>query len=152
MNRSKSTLQQVRKKGKDKRVEDFLLLGGDLVVLFYGEWCTFSQETAPVFAEVASSLQLHVSPRFAKVNVDHAPNLCIKFSISELPTILFVRGDRFLKLDPHKRSFEHMQDFALGEYSDSRSDWESKLSQEAFEAEYARLNSLAQEEAAEMKE
>jgi thiol-disulfide isomerase/thioredoxin len=66
---------------------------GDTLVDFYATWCPACQQLAPVWAEVAKSLP---QARFAKVDVDKGVLTSTLYAVESLPTIVLLRGDRYL--------------------------------------------------------
>jgi len=63
-----------------------------VVVDFYAPWCGPCRMLAPVLDAIS---QKYVGrARFVKVNVDDAPELAERFSVSGVPTLLFVRDGK----------------------------------------------------------
>jgi len=65
----------------------------NVVVDFYAEWCGPCKKFAPIFEKVAGS-ELEKSKLFAKVNIDKEGELCDKFKVRSVPTILFLKNGK----------------------------------------------------------
>jgi thioredoxin 1 len=62
-----------------------------MVVDFHADWCEPCHQLAPVLEQLAQKWEPRV--RFAKVNVDHAPELADSYQIHSIPAVLlFDRG------------------------------------------------------------
>ena len=60
-----------------------------VVVDFYAVWCGPCTQMAPVFEELEKEMgQTH---KFAKINVDEARELSIKYGVTSVPTFLFIK-------------------------------------------------------------
>lgn len=63
-----------------------------LFVDFYASWCKPCRQIAPQFIEASEELGGKI--RFAKVNIEHLPNLSHRFNVKSLPTLLvFQKGE-----------------------------------------------------------
>jgi thioredoxin 1 len=60
------------------------------VIDFWAEWCGPCRAIGPVIEELATEYAGKVN--IGKVNVDVNPNLSMKFGITSIPAILFVKG------------------------------------------------------------
>ncbi len=132
----------------DDTFESFLSQNSDVVMLFYAEWCQFSQAVAPLFAEAAASVQGAV--KFAKINVDTGLKASVAFNLKELPTIVFIQGgskggNRFVVLDPNHRTLDDIRNFALKKHTEDE-DWKNKLDSAEYEKELEKLKDLANAE------
>lgn len=63
-----------------------------VVVDFYAPWCGPCRMLAPVLDAISQKYAGRA--RFVKVNVDDAPELAERFSVSGVPTLLFVRDGK----------------------------------------------------------
>ena len=66
--------------------------GGVTLVDFWAEWCGPCRMVTPVLEELAT--EYDGKALIGKVNVDDAPGLAEKFSVSSIPTLLVIKdGD-----------------------------------------------------------
>lgn len=79
-----------------------LPMKGIVVVDCFANWCGPCKRIAPVFVEISEHFP---SFQFVKVNVDEAEDIAGKFSVTALPTFLFLRDgveiQRFEGADPN---------------------------------------------------
>ncbi|MHC5019854.1 MAG: thioredoxin [Planctomycetota bacterium] len=71
---------------------DVVVQGTDLPVLvdFYADWCPPCKAIAPVLDRLAE--QFDGQAIIAKVNVDHAQALAMRFGVQSIPTLVFLRN------------------------------------------------------------
>ena len=62
---------------------------GPVVVDVYASWCGPCQQMAPIFDELEK--ELGNAYKFAKLNVDNARDISIKFGVTSVPTFLFMK-------------------------------------------------------------
>lgn len=60
------------------------------VVDFWAEWCGPCRAIGPVIEELAKDY--HGKVNIGKLNVDHNPDVSIKYGITSIPAILFIKG------------------------------------------------------------
>lgn len=61
-----------------------------IVIDFYAEWCGPCKKLKPFFVELAEKPEYKEKICFLKVDADDGDELCSKYSITGLPTILFL--------------------------------------------------------------
>lgn len=74
------------------------------VVDFWAEWCGPCRAVGPVVEDLAK--QYNGKVNIGKLNVDENPNTCMKYNITSIPTILFIKNgkvvDRLVGAHPKK--------------------------------------------------
>ncbi|WP_236974907.1 thioredoxin [Membranihabitans maritimus] len=70
--------------------EEVLDKEGLTVIDFWAEWCGPCKMISPLIEELAEDYD--GKALIGKVNVDHNPDLSIKYGIRSIPTILFVKN------------------------------------------------------------
>lgn len=66
-----------------------------LVVKTYASWCGPCVQMAPIFDEVAQEFESQLD--FFELNVDQSRDLAIKFGITSIPTILFIKDGQIMR-------------------------------------------------------
>lgn len=87
----------INEAGSDVDFETKLVAGKVTVVDFFAEWCGPCKRVAPQFAELATKHQRVA--RFAKVDVDAAPDLAQNAGVRAMPTFhIYKAGERVFEL------------------------------------------------------
>ena len=60
------------------------------VIDFWAEWCGPCRAIGPVIEELSKEYQGRVN--VGKVNVDNNPDISVKYGITSIPAILFIKG------------------------------------------------------------
>ena len=60
------------------------------VIDFWAEWCGPCRAIGPVIEELSKEYEGRVN--IGKVNVDSNPNVSVKYGITSIPAILFIKG------------------------------------------------------------
>ena len=99
----------------DSNYEELINSGQPVVIDFWAEWCGPCRMIAPIIEELADEYNGRVL--IGKVNVDENPDVCEKFAIRNIPTVLFFNGGQLA--DKHvgaasKKSFEEKISGILG--------------------------------------
>jgi len=62
-----------------------------VVLDVYASWCGPCQQMVPIFSELEK--ELGSKYKFAKLNVDEARDLSIKFGVTSVPTFIFIKNN-----------------------------------------------------------
>ena len=62
------------------------------VIDFWAEWCGPCRAIGPVIEELSKDYAGKVN--IGKINVDHNPEVSMKYGITSIPAILFVKGGK----------------------------------------------------------
>ena len=65
-----------------------------VLVDFWAEWCGPCRQVGPVVEEL--SKEYEGKAVIGKMNVDHNPNVAMKFGIRSIPTLLFFKGGQMV--------------------------------------------------------
>ncbi|OQP52514.1 thioredoxin [Niastella populi] len=89
----------------DANFQSKALNSGKLTVVdFWAEWCGPCRAVGPVVEDLAKEYNGKVN--IGKLNVDENPNTCMKYNITSIPTILFIKNgkvvDRLIGAHPRK--------------------------------------------------
>ncbi|MCL6524917.1 MAG: thioredoxin [Thermoflavifilum sp.] len=61
---------------------------------FWAEWCGPCRAISPIVEELAKDYEGKV--KVGKVNVDYNPQLAMEYSITSIPTILFIKNGKIV--------------------------------------------------------
>jgi len=73
----------------DSNFQESALSGGVSVVDFWAEWCGPCRLIGPIVDELATEYDGKAT--IGKVNVDHNPEISMKYGVRSIPTILFIK-------------------------------------------------------------
>jgi thioredoxin 1 len=79
----------------DGNFEQYAKSGQLVVVDFWATWCGPCRSIAPIIDEISSEYEGKAV--VGKVNVDENPEICEKFAIRNIPTILFIKNESVLE-------------------------------------------------------
>lgn len=65
-----------------------------VLVDFWAEWCGPCRQVGPIVEEL--SKEYDGKAVIGKLNVDHNPNVAMKFGIRSIPTLLFFKGGQMV--------------------------------------------------------
>lgn len=75
----------------DTNFEEKVLKSNQLVLVdFWAEWCGPCRMLAPIVDEIAEEFKGKIV--VGKVDVDNNPEVCAKYGIRNIPTILFIKN------------------------------------------------------------
>lgn len=74
----------------DSNMDEILASEGLVVVDFWAEWCGPCTRISPIVDELANEYEGIVDIR--KCNVDENSDVCEKFGVRNIPTLLFFKG------------------------------------------------------------
>ncbi len=78
----------------DSNFEELINAGKPVMIDFWAEWCGPCRMVGPIVEELAGEYDGKVV--IGKVNVDENPEICEKFGIRNIPTILFFNGGQLV--------------------------------------------------------
>lgn len=88
--------------------DDLVLNSHNLVVVdFYADWCGPCKFLGPVLEKLEGNNE-NVS--FVKLNVDDSSELCVKYNIKSIPTLVFFKGGKELDKTFGAQSESSIQD------------------------------------------
>ena len=70
--------------------EKYLKEQNIIVLYFYATWCGPCVSFKPIFEKVSDEFK---DVNFIKINVDEQRDIAIKYSISAIPTIIFIKNE-----------------------------------------------------------
>ena len=85
---------------------------GVTLVDFYADWCAPCRRMLPKLESVAKQLEGKVT--VAKVNVDNARGLAMKFAIKSVPTFALIKDGKTLDVSAGSKSEKDLMLFAEG--------------------------------------
>ncbi len=69
----------------EQDLEKILQTKDKYFILFYAEWCPFSQRFLPIFEQCAKEAEYECY----RMDIDEYPQLCNRYSVEVYPTIVF---------------------------------------------------------------
>ncbi|HEV2601601.1 MAG TPA: thioredoxin [Candidatus Babeliales bacterium] len=78
-----------------------------IVIDIYATWCGPCQFMTPILEELEE--EYNGKYKFAKINVDEARELAIKFSVSSVPTFIFMKNGQVMGKETGQMSKEELQ-------------------------------------------
>ncbi len=82
-----------------------------VIIDVYAVWCGPCHHMLPIYEEVAEELGSRYV--FTKLNVDESQELAIKFSISSVPTFIFIKDNNVLEIETGTLTKEALIDTIL---------------------------------------
>lgn len=65
-----------------------------VIIDVFAVWCGPCQQMTPIFEELEK--ELSSSYKFAKINVDEARELSIKYGVTSVPTFIFIKDGKVM--------------------------------------------------------
>ena len=120
------TLQSLNKRRKEQKMAITTLTNDNfkpeiedskqpVIVDVYASWCGPCQMMAPIFDELEK--EIGTSYKFAKLNVDEARELSIKFGVTSVPTFLFIKNSQIVGRETGYMDKQDLQE-AIKKYLD----------------------------------
>jgi thioredoxin 1 len=81
---------------------------GKIVIDFWAEWCGPCKVMGPVFEELSKEMK---DVKFAKVNVDHSPEIAQEFGVQGIPTFVVIKNGKLLDSTSGSRSKSALKSF-----------------------------------------
>ena len=81
---------------------------GVAVVDFWAEWCGPCRAITPIIEELATTYEGKAT--IGKVNVDHNPNVSMKYGVRSIPTILILKDGEVVDKHVGMTSKQNLQD------------------------------------------
>lgn len=78
----------------DSNFDEYLNMGKSLVVDFWAPWCGPCKMVAPIIEELAEEYAGRVN--IGKMDVDENNDVCVRFGIRNIPTILFFKDGKLV--------------------------------------------------------
>ena len=79
-----------------------------VILDIYATWCGPCQQMEPIFAQLEK--ELGDKYKFAKLNVDQSRDLAIKYSVSSIPTILFIKDGNVINRETGYKSKSDLEE------------------------------------------
>ncbi len=95
MKRGENKMAEVKHVTRENFSEEILESDLPVIVDFWAEWCMPCRIVAPIFEELANEYAGKL--KFAKVNVDEAPELAASFGVTGIPAFLVFHNGRVIE-------------------------------------------------------
>lgn len=86
---------------------------GRHMVKFYAPWCGHCQKLAPVWDELAASLEHQTSLRVSKVDCTVNRAACNHYEVKAYPTLLWIEDGKLVERYQGGRSHEELKEFVV---------------------------------------
>ena len=96
---------EIKEITRDNFQTEAIEAGGPVLLDFYADWCGPCKRQLPVLLEAAKEA---CDVKFCKVNIDHNQELCEKFDVEQVPTMLVMNGERVYRRIVGSRSLEEL--------------------------------------------
>ncbi|MCI8311317.1 MAG: thioredoxin family protein [Lachnospiraceae bacterium] len=96
---------EIKEITRDNFQTEVIEAGGPVLLDFYADWCGPCKRQLPVLLEAAKEA---CDVKFCKVNIDHNQELCEKFDVEQVPTMLVMNGERVYRRIVGSRSLEEL--------------------------------------------
>ena len=75
--------------------QEVMSVNKPVLIDFYADWCVPCKQMKPVIEAVAKEVSDNV--KVFKVNVDEENNLAMKYGISSIPTLVFIKNGEVIR-------------------------------------------------------
>lgn len=96
---------EISEKDFDAEVDE-----GTTLVDFHATWCGPCKMMAPFLERFAAD---HPEIKVIKVDVDEAPNLCERFGLMSVPTLVLMKDGAFVKKAAGARDTDQLERFVM---------------------------------------
>jgi thioredoxin 1 len=87
--------------------QEVLKSGTPVIVDFYAEWCGPCKQMSPIIDTLAKEYADQV--KFVKVDIDKSRDLAIKYGVTSIPTLIFIKDGNPVSKEVGYKAKEELQ-------------------------------------------